>query len=706
MAKNDADTLGEIKYGYKPEITGTIEPYNPTMRERAASALQSGLESLGMDRYKARRRAQSIMGGESSNLPMNLGLADVVPFLGTTFQTEEAARGAGKAVEAAKRGDYVDAAVEGGAAALGLIPGASATVKGARGAAKKALKVSDVVSQKITGNPNATAMGVIDYASKMAPAAKSIIRKEGGNWLAGDIDEVLKPLKKYVAGRPITQQDVEAKRAAGFGPGAMKSIENKAAINQWIDQKLGKYIQNSMASPSDELRLNIEAAEKKKAELLAKKDKQIEKAYADMERAMKARGFTPEMMTQSRARINELKRERDLIAERRGIFDEIGTVGYPPDVEHIKKVRGREGFPVEGMGKTPMSKNWEDIADLNITPYKAKSFGEDFHEKYPWMAKLDPEAPVFIPESTIGNRFAPLTEGLEFAMDPAANLPEHLRLTPELLKKKTVADVTNIVDEIRAYEAVAKREADRARSANTAVVPFKDYPDAPYQWVEFKKPEGTKDLPRGWEIGKSPKGFTLTDRNAHPQYTDRDKFHGPFASEQEARDYAVLQDALHYEGDTMQHCVGGYCPPILQGDTRVLSLRNKESGQPYATVELSKFKTIGGKEKQNIAQIKGPKNATPFDEAMPYIQDLVRGGDWHNVDDIENAKMHDTDFVFDPDEVDKIYNEGLEVPRYATQEEIDKLRTHIFDDEPEYAGGGAVHNQFTGGLTAARKGKK
>lgn len=113
-------------------ITGEIKPYDPTVRERLSSGLQAGLEKLGVNRYKARQRADTLMGGPSSNLPLNIGLADFVPFLGTGLQTQEAVRGGEQAIEAAKRGDVVDAGVEGTFAALGLIPGAAGTVRAAR----------------------------------------------------------------------------------------------------------------------------------------------------------------------------------------------------------------------------------------------------------------------------------------------------------------------------------------------------------------------------------------------------------------------------------------------------------------------------------------------------------------------------------------------------------------------------------------------
>lgn len=118
--------------------TGSITAYDPTTREKLADFLQAGFERFGMDRYKARQRAQTLIGGPSSNLPLNLGLADVVPFLGTGLQTEEAVRMGGDAVASAQRGDMGTAALQAGGAALGMVPGVAGTVKAGKGVARVA----------------------------------------------------------------------------------------------------------------------------------------------------------------------------------------------------------------------------------------------------------------------------------------------------------------------------------------------------------------------------------------------------------------------------------------------------------------------------------------------------------------------------------------------------------------------------------------
>jgi len=126
----------------------TIKAIDPTMRQRLADFLQAGFERLGASRNTARKNAQTIMGGGSSNLPIGMGLADIVPFLGTALQTEEAAIAGGEAVEAVKRGDLGEAGVQAGMAAVGMIPGAAGTVRGARTAIKGAQAAGKALAPK------------------------------------------------------------------------------------------------------------------------------------------------------------------------------------------------------------------------------------------------------------------------------------------------------------------------------------------------------------------------------------------------------------------------------------------------------------------------------------------------------------------------------------------------------------------------------
>jgi len=113
----------------KSGATGEAKAINPSMRKKISSSVQDQLESFGMDRYRARKLSESLFGGESSGVPMGLGLIDFVPIVGTALQSEEAGIKAGEAFDLVKDGKNSQAAAKYGEAVLTSIPGAIATKK-------------------------------------------------------------------------------------------------------------------------------------------------------------------------------------------------------------------------------------------------------------------------------------------------------------------------------------------------------------------------------------------------------------------------------------------------------------------------------------------------------------------------------------------------------------------------------------------------
>ena len=142
-----------------------IKAYEPTMRERIASGLQSAFEGLGANRYKARQRAQTITGGQSSNLPLGMGVADVVSAVSlpatmamAPIYAEEGIRDIKSAGQAAERGDYVGAGVEGLFGALNLLPAVSGVTGLARRAIGQPIKPPAIPeTPRITESPYETA---------------------------------------------------------------------------------------------------------------------------------------------------------------------------------------------------------------------------------------------------------------------------------------------------------------------------------------------------------------------------------------------------------------------------------------------------------------------------------------------------------------------------------------------------------------------
>lgn len=132
----EAGSRGLPESAYSGEVQAEMKSFDPTMRQQAADKLQSVLESLGVDRYKARQNAQSFIGGPSSNLPATMGLVDalaMLPGIGTAIgtamlpmYTEEGALAIEEGIKSAKEGDLVSAGIETVVGAANVLPGVQA----------------------------------------------------------------------------------------------------------------------------------------------------------------------------------------------------------------------------------------------------------------------------------------------------------------------------------------------------------------------------------------------------------------------------------------------------------------------------------------------------------------------------------------------------------------------------------------------------
>lgn len=172
----EVGSRGLPQQAYSGNYPDTIKEYDPTVRERLAGFLQAGFEGMGVDRYKARQNAQTILGGPSSNLPLNMGLADVVPFLGTGMQTQEAVRMGEDAATSIEQGRYGTAALQTGGAVIGLIPGVGGTVKAAKPLIPKAAEMTINALEK-TGMP-VRGLGIVEsgpnvVSTRLPTAVKS-----------------------------------------------------------------------------------------------------------------------------------------------------------------------------------------------------------------------------------------------------------------------------------------------------------------------------------------------------------------------------------------------------------------------------------------------------------------------------------------------------------------------------------------------------
>jgi hypothetical protein len=241
---------------------------------------------------------------------------------------------------------------------------------------------------------------------------------------------------------------------------------------------------------------------------------------------------------------------------------------------------------------SPESK-WEYLSD---DAFAKSSASEQVNQFSPdWMKKL-PGDTIFHDLytgalSSLG--FGHVRDEIANTMRPDSGLPANLQIRPGKLGKMSVPDVLQRVADINEWRSLNLAEADKQKAFNRATHPIEELQYDDYGWVEL-----------------ADKGLTMSDLQGGID---------------------PLQVALEYEGDTMGHCVGGYCGKV-RGGTKIYSLRDSEGG-PHTTIE--------GHDKDGtlmITQIKGKQNNKPKPEYVEMVQDFI-----YNQDDVEFAVGYNID---------------------------------------------------------------
>jgi len=320
-------------------------------------------------------------------------------------------------------------------------------------------------------------------------------------------------------------------------------------------------------------------------------------------------------------------------------------------------------------------------------PRAGYDYGASLAVNMPWLKK----APVTDELYGISDTYAlqdkmgmgHMLDEMRNAIDPRSGLPNDLAVRPESLGRMGLAQAAERVGLINQFRAKEMERAALSNLDSPAVQTFKEYAEnnpMGLRWAELKAPDLTPEtMPEGWSYDDgyyiSPKGDHL---QSHPNET---------AAERD------LRAALDYEGNTMGHCVGGYCPDVMEGRSRIFSLRDAK-GEPHVTIEtrpggerkaLSEIPrdaldeitadamadtnavtvpmgismddprwtrtyqtNLGLKQREWVAsnplpdeiiQIKGKQNLAPKDTYLPFVQDFVKGQNWSNIGDMQNTGL-------------------------------------------------------------------
>jgi hypothetical protein len=515
--------------------------------------------------------------------------------------------------------------------------------------------------------------GLVDLARKYNKGG--LIQKyQKGNlvrqWLKGYPEKSLAPLRLKNPGAGTgdpaeTIAQLQQKLAAEpdfIVPDAFtRSLEvlaPRAALNNWIDTSLAKYIKRDYGSPNDPLAL------------LAPEQRHVPLINENLRAAQTNAVWPPRRPT-----------------------GDIGLSGVSSD-----------------------TLDW-----LTNPSGRPKAYIDKVMAENPWLASLPKETILYGDVSVHDLGLQHLRDELHNAIRPDSDLPDQLRLRPESLPRVSVAQASQLVGKINAWRAANKAKADLAASMNPATFIHKEYPEQNMRWVQLRAPDELKALPEGYSIRPSNDMSRQSGRFVLRHPDGKESALGTYATEEQAIKKALgviegddrfeqLQKALKYEGDTMGHCVGGYCDSVFDGTSNIYSLRDAR-GEPHVTVEVSNDDWVSGEAmdeiipgsfagyrdqmnnfdgianiheyiqkvhpemfatltRPSIVQIKGKSNNKPVDKYLPFVQDFVKSQKWGDVGDLRHTGLRRAAEAFQPYSITKARAEGIDLPDYLTEQEI------------------------------------
>lgn len=526
-----------------------------------------------------------------------------------------------------------------------------------------------------------------------------IIKPKGGNFIKG-ASYYITPEDAAMRYSSYVDPDVASAALSGkYSPTSYeyKDTIPKVAVNDWLKQKLAKYIQNEMGTPEDPIRRIAEEWPAKRDVLISQQQSKIPNLqelaakYEDM-------GLPPEVIAN---RMANAQRDIGGIKDKISDIENYNPLHYAPKKEispynDVEELRKKAGYPVEGIAKSDLGKLWEHYADNAFIVDKVKDLLDTsprYLQANPWLESVPENQNVYAVKSTDTNDtgFYDLATKLRNAAHPDTDLPDFLRIDPAKLSRVSVPQAVEHVAKINAWRDAEKLKEGR----NTATVMHKEYPDQGLSWMQMKMPEN--------------------------------------------QDKEALRAALKFEGDTMGHCVGQYCDEVAGGDSNIYSLRDRR-GEPHVTIETTSMnpahhyeniymnlpdderkvlqaniaeytqqnphlkdldaaneymRMIYGEAQPKIVQIKGKQNAAPNAKYLPAVHDFIRSKDWSSVGDFENTGLNDLrniEKTMHPD----IYKAATDkYGRFATNEELNALHDDFYERNKDipiegFANGGLV----------------
>lgn len=218
--------------------------------------------------------------------------------------------------------------------------------------------------------------------------------------------------------------------------------------------------------------------------------------------------------------------------------------------------RDKAGLPRAGVGQGGYGQAWETLADALVRSNPAgevfrgySRFDPNHPMSQEWVSRLPEDSPIYdftVDEAPDWLGLPHLRDELWNAVREDSDLPNALKLKPEDFQQMGIEKAIRHVANINDWRAKQQAAANLEMLSGPGVKLVREYPE------------------------NNPKGLRWADLT------------------HEGSDDAIeaLSKQLKYEGDTMGHCVGGYCDDVTSGNTKIFSLRDAK-GEPHVTIEVS-----------------------------------------------------------------------------------------------------------------------
>ena len=509
------------------------------------------------------------------------------------------------------------------------------------------------------------------------------VKEKGGNWLPGEVDDLLKVIK-YDSGLgdpgviptedAISMEEIELEFAQSIPEknrsvierteseiqDNLKRLYSDRALESWVDTKLRKYVQTDMGTMDDPV---LKVLDKYKGSVAPWKDplfdqdnsqqiKRSEQAAAARERVgigslFEDRPSVPKMEVMA-SRETKAKEEREKMPTAAQYYeDNVDTlINSWPLIEtaerHTRELEDNAeaglGFPApEWMKnlppKTRIHSFWEPRVRYRLEQGERDRDWDIVEDEGDYRKHTLPEMGLLIDglRRSIYNKKGQDVLGSEIE----TKLPEALQLTEEQLQKMSVPDAMTHAVKVSSW---LKKNMQKEDLNNPVYTTVKAYPDEGYTWRRI----------------------------------------GPYTGTGDPNTLKNTRKALKYEGSKLRHCIGksdAYCEEILRGDHEIFTLRNSEN-EPKVTIQtetsipedirqdlleqaaldfagqgretiLASFRTsldrwaAQNPEKliRKIEQIKGLANSKPQDKYIKYVQDFINTSSY-KIDEISGDIEH------------------------------------------------------------------